>query len=274
MRARKRCGALPRCEVWLLDVAASAAALDEMERRDPHLPSDEKERAAAVGGCPSRAAVRRACRIALRLLIERCAGPDPARRPFAYGRTGKPYLPDTAVHFNLSHRQDIALIALSHGERVGIDVEIERGTVPALSGGRGDGLRKAAAAMAPCRPLPVGSAGTLQAWTRLEAAAKGEGGGIGRLLTDLGLRGNCNRESGGDAGQKARAWLAATGLDVVDLVLPEGMFGALALRGARSPLRPLYFPANLGELAALSFGIDGSRRARHKGDGRSVAPPG
>jgi 4'-phosphopantetheinyl transferase len=45
---------------------------------------------------------------------------------FAYGRAGKPYLPRASrdVRFNISHSGDLALIAVSLGCDIGVDVEL------------------------------------------------------------------------------------------------------------------------------------------------------
>ena len=239
----------PALDVWLVDVLGSSAALNEIECCEPRLPNDEKERAGAGGDGALRAAWR-TCRIALRLLIERCAGPELARRPFACNSAGKPHVPGASLHFNLSHRQGFALIVLSHGERVGVDLEAARRLT--LPGPRRASLRAAAAAMIAGQPLPAGDAGTLQAWTRLEAAAKAEGDGIGRLLTDLGLRGPRGGGPDADVRQRTRAWLETAQLDVVDLALPQGLFGALAARGAQAPVTLFHFPAELRDVAALA----------------------
>ena len=69
-----------------------------------------------------RAVVTRA---AVRKLLAREVGRAPEELVFAVGPHGKPRLDDrdTAVRFNLSHSADLALIAITGGVEVGIDVE-------------------------------------------------------------------------------------------------------------------------------------------------------
>ena len=67
------------------------------------------------------------CRLALRSLLAEYLGISAADVSFRYSRFGKPEvaLPDGSpeVRFNLSHCDDLALIALAVGAPVGIDVE-------------------------------------------------------------------------------------------------------------------------------------------------------
>jgi len=101
---------------------------------------------------------------------------------FAFGvRTGgKPYLdiPDCPIEFNLSHSQDLALLAVTRGASVGIDMEQQRPI--------DDPLRLAR------RALPAADAAELASlpdddrrvqrfldlWTRMEARQKAVGRGI------------------------------------------------------------------------------------------------
>jgi 4'-phosphopantetheinyl transferase len=50
---------------------------------------------------------------------------DPAEIQLAYGYAGKPYLADDSldIEFNISHSGDLALIAITAGREVGVDVE-------------------------------------------------------------------------------------------------------------------------------------------------------
>jgi 4'-phosphopantetheinyl transferase len=63
----------------------------------------------------------------LRVLLSRYLRCDPRTLEFTYGVAGKPRLPhrpnEAALQFNLAHSDDLALIALTRGGQVGIDVE-------------------------------------------------------------------------------------------------------------------------------------------------------
>ena len=100
---------------------------------DPVLASwlspDEVERASRFRSPADR---RRfvGARAALRDVLGRALGLGPAQVRFAYGRHGKPRLaPEMAAHgleFNVSHSEDVALVAVSRGRRVGVDLERHR----------------------------------------------------------------------------------------------------------------------------------------------------
>jgi 4'-phosphopantetheinyl transferase len=60
----------------------------------------------------------------LRYLLARYLGLSPARICFVYGDKGKPGVASEAnLHFNLTHSDDVAVIAFTTGCQVGIDVE-------------------------------------------------------------------------------------------------------------------------------------------------------
>ena len=67
----------------------------------------------------------RACRAALRSVLGEALGIPPETVAFEFGEFGKPSLasPQHALHFNLSHCRDLALIALCRDGAVGIDIE-------------------------------------------------------------------------------------------------------------------------------------------------------
>ena len=49
---------------------------------------------------------------------------------FSAGPYGKPQLADTMLRFNLSHSDDLMLLAVTHGRELGVDVEFMRPDVP------------------------------------------------------------------------------------------------------------------------------------------------
>ena len=63
-------------------------------------------------------------RCALRRILGRYLGMDAVAVPIALGHYGKPYLDSiTTLSFNLAHAEDFALLAVSGGAEIGIDIE-------------------------------------------------------------------------------------------------------------------------------------------------------
>ena len=92
-----------------------------------------------------------------------------------------------------------------------------------MAAARRQAIEHAAMAVAGGRDLAAraGDERTLQAWVRLEAAAKASGEGIGRLLERVGARPG-RRETG------ARAIPDTPVAAVADLALADGFHGAIA----------------------------------------------
>jgi phosphopantetheinyl transferase len=91
---------------------------------------------------------------------------------------GKPYLPDSRIHFNLSHSRNIALIAVSTVAPVGIDVEHPREfRSPDALAQRICSERELASAITPSQLLRL--------WVRKEAVVKGMGDGLTRPLNEV-----------------------------------------------------------------------------------------
>jgi 4'-phosphopantetheinyl transferase len=69
-----------------------------------------------------------ATRWALRNVLGRYLGRDPAAIELRFGKRGKPMLAesDALLRFNLSHSGELALIAISDQREVGIDVQLLR----------------------------------------------------------------------------------------------------------------------------------------------------
>jgi 4'-phosphopantetheinyl transferase len=59
----------------------------------------------------------------LRRLLAAYLETDPAAITFEVGEKGKPYLPGSAIHFNLSHSEGRAVLAVSRLPSIGIDIE-------------------------------------------------------------------------------------------------------------------------------------------------------
>jgi 4'-phosphopantetheinyl transferase len=126
-----------------------------------------------------------ACRAALRRILGRACGTDPAALQFRYGMFGKPQLAvprGTDLHFNVSHAAGRALIAVVSGVEVGVDLEALR---------RVDDVERLARSVfsdAELRELSVAGDKDLtflRGWTRKEAYAKALGTGLSETLRDL-----------------------------------------------------------------------------------------
>jgi len=154
-------------------VRASASLLSAAER--------ERARRFAFGRDARRFVVGRA---RLRQLLGARLGVPPESVELISGARGKPALANSgrnSLRFNLSHRDDLAVYALSWGCEVGIDVEAIRPLPDADAvAARFFSRREHAAyrALDPCdRPL-----GFFQCWTRKEAFIKALGDGLSHPL--------------------------------------------------------------------------------------------
>ena len=174
-------------ELWFVDLNSCAEALNAVETATPRLAKNELKKIAGSASSAA-AAERRAAYIALRILIERFWGP--AWRTVAYTLTGsgKPMLTGLGGSFSLAHVDRFALIGLARARTIGVDLEPDR--QPTVADRRRGRIESAAIALARGAALPQPRQPRfLQAWVRLEAVAKADGRGIGRLLTGLGIIG-------------------------------------------------------------------------------------
>ena len=240
-------GAFGGLEIWCVDLARSGPALRDVERDAPRLSTADRDYARERKD-DRVASERLVTRMALRLLIERAAGPRWRGVPFARHQHGKPFLQDARVAFSVSHVAGLALIGMAAQGTVGVDVERMR-TVH-MREPRRQQIEAAADALGTSGRLPpTGEPRFLQAWVRLEALAKAEGCGIGRLLTRLGIAGQ-RKEASADF--EPEAVLGAAGVSVLgDLNLGEGLYAAAAAGpGAEAP-QALWLPETANELEAL-----------------------
>lgn len=157
--------------VWAvrLDVAASGIASAE-----------EQARAARFVRARDGAAYL-AARGALRALLGRYCGVDPAAIAFAAGPWGKPALAGalaaTGLAFNLAHSGAHALIAFARGRSVGVDIETPRALPEALAIARricGAAAADALARLDPAERTPA----FFRLWTAHEACIKAVGSAL------------------------------------------------------------------------------------------------
>jgi 4'-phosphopantetheinyl transferase len=124
---------------------------------------------------------------ALRIILSGYVGAEPDALDFVAGEHGKPALRHVTgrpeVEFNLSHSDDLALVAVAQARPVGVDLERWSEGVEHLdlaerffSPGERDALRALAHAPA------LVEEGFFAAWTRKEAYLKATGHGIARGL--------------------------------------------------------------------------------------------
>jgi 4'-phosphopantetheinyl transferase len=106
----------------------------------------------------------------LRIILSRYGGDDPGKLSFAYGEYGKPSLfPFTDIQFNLSHSGDWAIVAVTRGIPVGVDVERIRPNVDVAALLRRLGEPDLAFQQA---------TDSFNAWTRREARTKASGAAL------------------------------------------------------------------------------------------------
>ena len=124
------------------------------------------------------AAARRfiGARAALRMILGRATGAEPADVVFLFGEHGKPRLPDGGLFFNASDSGDYVVVALATAE-VGVDIELARVVR------RRDGLARRVCTdreleMLARAPEGERDALLLRLWTCKEAALKAVGIGL------------------------------------------------------------------------------------------------
>ena len=242
-------------ELWLVDLTTCEDALEAAEANARRLSGEDLERIAGFAGADQRRN-RRLSYIALRLLIERGFGPRWRAVPFLRGRNGKPGFEDIKGDFSLAHTGGFALIGLSSGGAIGVDLEALRD--PSLPAERRVRMERAAAMLAPRSPLPADQpARFLTAWARLEALGKADGRGVGFVLGALGAWGQ-KAETGPPAGSgtgtavAADSALLASAFRVADVAARPGLFAAVAVSAGEEPPQSVHtLPADPALLERL-----------------------
>lgn len=119
----------------------------------------------------------------LRLILSAFNGQNPRSIHIRTGSHGKPYVAGDGPHFSLSHSSDVAVVAITNGGRIGVDIERVRPDLGIDGFTRGFFV---AAEVARIESLPTGSRtrAWFQAWTRLEAVAKASGKGLLDYVAD------------------------------------------------------------------------------------------
>jgi 4'-phosphopantetheinyl transferase len=170
--------------VWAASLQFTPAALQALS--DTLCPAERRR--AARFHLPEHRARFIAGRGLLRAVLSRCLGTEPGRIDFRYGKHGKPELEsrfaESRLQFNLAHCENLALIAVAQGKRIGIDVERIR-VLPDAGElvTRFFSPRENAAFHA--LPAAQQSEAFFNLWTRKEAWLKATGDGISRYLAQV-----------------------------------------------------------------------------------------
>lgn len=150
------------------------------------LSADERARAERlVRARDGRRFVR--CRGALRAILGDLLGVAPAEVEFEVGPGGKPSLrqpADSCWRFNVTHSGELALIAVTSGRELGVDVELTR---PIQQSSRIVESYFTAAEVAEFLKLDEAerAAAFIRGWTRKEAVVKAQGVGLAGLATEF-----------------------------------------------------------------------------------------
>lgn len=175
-----------------------------------------------------------ACRAALRRILASLIDADPAAVKFNYSSFGKPLLAgeyQSEIHFNISHSDNLALIAVATGRAIGVDLERVRSDLAAdeIAGRFFSPSERAALANLPAESK---SEAFFRCWTRKEAFIKAIGEGLSYPLDAFDVTLTRDEPArllrvGNDPAEAAR-W------SICDLKVPHGFVAALAARSAAS----------------------------------------
>lgn len=213
-------------DVWRVGLEQAAEAVERLKT----LLADDELATAARYHFPvhrRRSIVRRG---ALRTILAGYLGVEAVELRFIYGPQGKPALtePTAAVHFNVSHSGELALVAIGQ-QPLGVDLEQWREVADADLVARRFFTPHEAAAQ---RAAPDGNQLFLRHWTRKEAVIKAVGRGLSMPLNTFDI-------SAADAGQIAQ--IDEPGGEqrwhVQDLNPAEGYLAALASAGPIEDVR-------------------------------------
>lgn len=216
--------------VWTVSLAAPAI---EAERLPTLLSDDERMRTGRFRFV-EHATRYTVARASLRRILSRYTDTAPELLRFKYTANGKPFFANGPIHFNLSHSCDVAVVAVSRGREVGVDVEqIRRDN---------DLLDIAAHYFAPeeraaLRLLSTEERrfGFFRCWTRKEAYLKARGDGMSLDLHAFSVSLGPNEPAALIASAEGPAELKRWKL--ADLKLQDGYAAALAVEGHRCDLR-------------------------------------
>jgi 4'-phosphopantetheinyl transferase len=162
--------------LWRIPLTASGAVIEALGR---NLAEDEVRRAERFHS-PADQRRYRVARGALRVILGGYLSMPPSHVRFAYGPNGRPELahaPADGLRFNLSHSNDLALVAVTRGRAVGVDVEALRPVEQADDIARRYCVASEYDAYR-ALPAPQRMSAFFNLWTRKEAYLKAIGAGL------------------------------------------------------------------------------------------------
>ena len=173
----------------------------------------------------------------LRRILGAYLGVPPQQLRFATGAYGKPVLlqgphgaGQAALCFNLSHSKDLALIAVSAGMEVGVDIEAVRDDLPGPDLAAGVLSAAELEELAQC-DAPDHATTFVACWARKEACLKALGVGLGLEPRGLNVGLRAERQSMRIDGAEAL-------IDIAPLPAPAGYRAALAVVGGFAQIEP------------------------------------
>jgi 4'-phosphopantetheinyl transferase len=210
---------------WQVDLARPPVAAAELFAR---LTPDERARALRYKIAKAREQFV-TCRGLLRGLLGDYLGVEPAAVPLSYLASGKPVLRDEPFHFNVTHTDGIAVLAVARS-RVGVDVERVREVADAeglvgryFSAAEGEEFR--------ALPARERNAAFFRGWTCKEAVIKAAGATVG-CLADFDVELHPRRPPRVNAVRDPL--LAGAGWSLAEWQTPDGASVALAVEGTAS----------------------------------------
>jgi 4'-phosphopantetheinyl transferase len=159
--------------VWRAELDLPAWQVDGLRR---YLSDDEMEKAGKFYFEKDRARYTVAHGL-LRLILSRYAHKEPGELGFSLTPYGKPSLAGESIRFNLSHSHDLALVAVTTHQEIGVDLEWIRDNLEVEQiACRFFSPREAA--MLRDLPAPVRNEAFFRCWTLKEAYIKALGKGL------------------------------------------------------------------------------------------------
>ena len=214
--------------VWAVRLDDASVDLD---RGRDLLSPDERQRAARFKFERDR---RRylVAHVALHAILSRYLQFASATLCFDTGTNGKPKLPSehapSGVEFNLSHSNEMALLAVTHGREVGVDVEYDKENFEFQEVAERFFTPREVAAM---RSLPahLQRPAFFKCWTSKEAFLKAKGTGLSGKLDEVAI--SLTTE------QRVQINASVLGWSLAELTPGDGYEGALAIQGALAPIK-------------------------------------